>query len=128
MSRELIFKNDEVKAAFEKAVTEFRVDETTLYEPRAIRQICSAIGARYLFVLEVGETLSFYLPFGLAEIKNYKPSLKLKKSLVNEEKFRNLTLPLSREAKESLINRMIMEANDDGVEVIVRVKELYRSF
>ncbi|MCL2438695.1 MAG: hypothetical protein FWE48_00010 [Coriobacteriia bacterium] len=127
MSRELIFKNDEIKAVFEKAVAEFGVDETVLYEPRIIRQICQSLGIRYLFIQEFGEKLTFYVPFGLAEIKNYKPALKVKKSLANDQKFRDLSLPMSMEARTSLINQMIMEANDDGVEVIVRVKQLYRA-
>ncbi|MCL2403859.1 MAG: hypothetical protein FWC86_06510 [Coriobacteriia bacterium] len=126
MTKELIFKNDEVKASFEKAVQEFGVSETILYEPRTIRQICRATGMRYLFIQEFGEKLTFYVPFGSAEIKNYKPALKVKKSLANDKKFRDLHLPMSIEVKEGLINQMIIEANDDGVEIIARVKSFYK--
>ena len=126
MSKEIIFINDEAKTAFEKAVTEFKVDETILYEPRIIRQICMATGLRYLFVQEFGEKITFYVPFGSAEIKNYKPARKLKKSLANEQLFLDVQLPMSMEVKENLINQMIKNADDDGVEVIVKVKSFYR--
>lgn len=126
MSKEIIFINDEAKTAFEKAVTEFKVDETILYEPRTIRQICMAAGLRYLFVQEFGEKITFYVPFGSAEIKNYKPARKLKKSLANERLFLDVQLPMSMEVKENLINQMIKNADDDGVEVIVKVKSFYR--
>jgi len=126
MSKELIFKNDEVKTAFYKAVEEFGVDETVLYEPRTIRQICMAVGMRYLFIQEFGEKLTIYVPFGSAEIKNYKPALKVKKSLANERIFRDLHLPMSLEVKQGLINQLLQGAKADGTEVIVRVKSFYK--
>jgi len=126
MSKEIIFKSDDVKAAFEKVVIEFGVDETILYEPRTIRQLCMAAGLRYLFIQEFGEKITFYVPFGSAEIKNYKPARKLKKGLANERLFLDVQLPMSPEVKENLKNQMIMNADADGVEVIVKVKTFYR--
>ena len=125
MSREMIFKNDEARAAFNKAVQEFGVDETLLYEPRTIRQICMAAGLRYLIIREFGEKISIFVPFGSAEIKNYKPALKVKKSLANERIFRDLHLPLSLEEKQTLLRRIQDEATESGTEVIVKTKQLY---
>ncbi|MCL2379853.1 MAG: hypothetical protein FWC81_03615 [Coriobacteriia bacterium] len=128
MSKELIFKNDEAKTAFNKAVQEFGVDEAILYEPRTIRQVCMAAGMRYLFIREYGEKLSVYVPFGSAEVKNYKPALKVKKSLANERVFRDLHLPMSLEVKQGLIDHLLQEAQANGTEVIVHVKLFYGSF
>ena len=125
MSKEIIFRNDSVQEAFEKGVAEFGVDETFLYEPRTIREVCMAVGLRYLYIQEFGEKLTFYVPSGSAEIKNYKPSMKLKKSLVNNRLFRDLELPMSLESKQRVINQMIMDADADNVDVIVRVKSLF---
>ncbi|MCL2680615.1 MAG: hypothetical protein FWF11_03980 [Coriobacteriia bacterium] len=126
MSKELIFKNDEVKAAFNQAVASYGVDEAQLYEPRTIRQICMATSMRYLYIQEFGEKLTIYVPFGSAEIKNYKPALKVKKSLANERIFRDLHLPMSLEVKEGLINQLLQRAQAEGTEVVVRVKSFYK--
>lgn len=126
MSKEIIFKNDETQNIFEKGVQEFGVDETFLYEPRTIREICMATGLNYLYIQEFGEKLTFYVPSGSAEIKNYKPSMKLKKSLVNKRLFRDLELPMDPHDKQRVINQMIMDADNSDVDIIVRVKSLFR--
>jgi len=125
MSSELVFVSDEAKAAFYKAVEDYGINETVLYEPRTIRRLSRATSMGYLIIREHGQKLSIFVPFGSAEVKNYKPALKVKKGLANERILRDLELPMSMEAKESLINYFVQKAKADGTEIILRTKLLY---
>jgi len=125
MSREMIFASDDVRQAFHRAAEDFGIDEARLYEPGIIRQICISTQFRYLHLEELGDKLMVKVPFGLAEIKNYKPALKVKGSLANERVFRDLHLPMRLEEKEALIKHLLDDAKQKGVEVIAILKMQY---
>ena len=120
MSGELIFTNSEVESVFRQTAESMGIDEVLLYEPKAIRRICMVNTYRYLVICERGDRVSVYVPSGSADIKSYKPELKVKKSLANEKIFRDLQLPLTVDQKNDLIDTLVAGAQTKGVEVIVK--------